>query len=96
MKIEIILPEETYKKFIDEHTHTTDILYAVKHGTPIKMDYSEELVNYHNEVIDTIDAIMRKTNSQITYEELKSLRKFLGAYFEVHYLSKFMKGDSNE
>ena len=63
---------------------------------PITVNYSEELVNYHNEVIDTIDAIMRKTNSKITYEELKSLRTFLGAYFEVHYLCKIMKGDSNE
>lgn len=60
------------------------------------MDYSKELVNYHNEVIDTIDAIMRKTNCKITYEELKSLKIFLGAYFEVHYLCKFMKVDSNE
>lgn len=59
----------------------------------MSIDYSKELVNYHNEVIETIDAIMRKTNNKITYEELKALRVFLGAYFEVHYLCKIYVED---
>ena len=96
MKIEIDIQDELYKKFMDDWTGMHEILQAVRHGTAIKMDYSKELVNYHNEVIDTIDSIMRKTDSKITYEELKALRRFLGAYFEVHYLCKFMKGDLNE
>ena len=35
MEIVIDIPKETYKRFIDEWTETTDVLQAVRHGTPL-------------------------------------------------------------
>ena len=55
------------------------------------MNYEIELVNYHNEVIDSIDSLMKKTNSEVTFEELRCLKRFLAAYFELHYLTKIQK-----
>ena len=44
MKIVIDIPKESYKRFIDEWTGTTEILQAVRHGTP--------LPEHHGDLID--------------------------------------------
>ena len=48
MKIVIDIPKETYKRFIDDFKGTTDVLHAVRHGTP--------LPEHHGRLIDA-DAI---------------------------------------
>ena len=35
MQIVIDIPDEIYKKYIDEFTGTTDVLHAVRRGTPL-------------------------------------------------------------
>ncbi len=35
MQIVIDIPDEIYKKYIDEFTGTTDVLHTVRHGTPL-------------------------------------------------------------
>jgi ribosomal protein S27AE len=36
MQIVIDIDEEIYKKYMDDWTHSTDVLHAVRHGTPLK------------------------------------------------------------
>jgi len=33
MEIVIKIPDEIYKKYMDDRTHVTDVLHAVRHGT---------------------------------------------------------------
>ena len=35
MEIVIKIPDEIYKKYMDDRTHVTDVLHAVRHGTPL-------------------------------------------------------------
>ena len=52
MQIVIDLPKETYKRFIDDFTGTTEILQAVRHGTPLPKS--------HGRLIDA-DALYENT-----------------------------------
>lgn len=36
MKIVIDIDEEIYKKYMDDRTHATDVLHAVRCGTPLE------------------------------------------------------------
>lgn len=44
MKLVIEIPDEIYKKYIDDRTHVTDVLHAVRHGKP--------LPEHHGRLID--------------------------------------------
>lgn len=44
MKMVIDIPDEIYKKYIEDRTHVTDVLHAVRHGTP--------LPEHHGRIID--------------------------------------------
>jgi len=44
MEIVIKIPDEIYKKYMDDRTHVTDVLHAVRHGTP--------LPKHHGRIID--------------------------------------------
>lgn len=44
MQIVIDIPDEIYKKYMDDWTHSTDVLHAVRHGTP--------LPKYHGRLVD--------------------------------------------
>lgn len=39
MKLIIDIPDETYKKYMDDRIGTTDVLHAVSHGTPLPEHY---------------------------------------------------------
>ena len=60
MKIVIDIPKETYKRFIDEWTETTDVLQAVRHGTPLPKG--------HGRLID-ISEYEKYFNTAITYDD---------------------------
>ena len=44
MKIIVNIPDEIYKKYMDDRTHVTDVLHYFRHGTP--------LPKHHGRIID--------------------------------------------
>lgn len=36
MKLIVDIPDEIYKKYMDDRIRTIDVLHAVSHGTPLK------------------------------------------------------------
>ena len=54
MEIVIDIPIETYKKYMDDRTHATDILHAVRHGIP--------LPEHHGRLIDA-DFVSKNASS---------------------------------
>ena len=43
MEIVIKIPDEIYKKYMDDRTHVTDVLHAVRHGTPLPEGHTFEI-----------------------------------------------------
>jgi hypothetical protein len=48
MKLIVDIPDEIYKKYMDDRTHVTDVLHAVRNGT--------QLPEHHGDLVDR-DAI---------------------------------------
>ncbi len=48
-EILIKIPDEIYKKYMDDRTHVTDVLHAVRHGTVLPKG--------HQDLIDRIEVI---------------------------------------
>lgn len=51
MQIVIDIPDRIYKKYMDDRTHVTDVLHAVRNGTP--------LPEHHGRLID-VDELHHK------------------------------------
>lgn len=56
MKIIVDIPKETYKRFIDDFTGTTDVLQAVRNGKPLPKNHGR---------IGDLDAVMSDINNNI-------------------------------
>ena len=52
------------------------------------MKYSEELVKYHNTVMDAIEESFKRSDNEETKEELRKLRSFISTYFEFKFLDR--------
>lgn len=52
------------------------------------MKYSEELVKYHNTVMDMLEEAFKNTDNEETKETIRKLRKLIAAYFEFKYLDR--------
>lgn len=39
MEMVITIPDEIYKKYMDDRTHVTDVLHAVRCGTPLPKEH---------------------------------------------------------
>ena len=59
MKMVIDLPEDIYKKYMDDYTKTVDVLHAVRHGTP--------LPEHHGRLIDVDDLY---ENTEICHSDI--------------------------
>ena len=78
MKIVIDIPDGIYKKYMDDRTHVTDVLHAVRHGTPLP-EYHGRLIDKDKMIADLltvdprykkeIDWCVRITDAQLTIIE---------------------------
>ena len=52
------------------------------------MKYSEELVKYHNTVMEALEESFKRSDNEETKEELRQLRSFISSYFEFKFLDR--------
>lgn len=72
MKIVIDIPNEIYKKYMDDRTHTTDVLHSVRKGTPLP-EHHGDLID-RNELLDEsyqIDSMYCEYDEVVNVDDIK-------------------------
>ena len=64
MKLIVDIPDEIYKKYMDDRTHVTDVLHVVRNGT--------QLPKHHGHLIDANKLMERFENEQDYYDKSES------------------------